>query len=88
VWNRSFGNLVAAAPVGDGRDARDLGLTSMQASSSSSIYVPPAAARVEETSTGARLVLTAADVAEVDQLRAGARQEVTAMAACLSQARF
>jgi hypothetical protein len=85
--NRNYGTLMAAGPVGTARDAHDLGLTSMQASSPS-IYVPPAAATVEETSTGARLVLTAADIAEVDELRAGARQEVTAMAACLSQARF
>jgi hypothetical protein len=62
---------------------RDLGVTSMQGPSSTG-PLPPAAATVNDTPRGATLVLTATDPANTDALRIAARQEVSAMAGCLT----
>lgn len=61
---------------------RDLGLTSMQPPSSTLVPLAPAA--VQETPTGATLVLTAMDGADADVLRSAVRQALRQMAGCLS----
>jgi hypothetical protein len=61
----------------------DLGRTSMQPPSSPTI--PPSAATMEETPSGAKLLLRAEDGPDVAVLRTAARQNVSAMTPCFSQ---
>jgi len=74
------GGPIQAARTGD---TSNLGVTSMQAPSSTSL-LPPGAATATDTPTGASLVLIGADSAEADALRGSARRQVGAMAECLS----
>ena len=80
--DRSAGGSAVATPA---TAARDLGVTSMQPSPTTTV-LPPAAATVEETAGGATLVLIATDGANVDALRIAAGQEVGALAGCLTVA--
>ena len=73
------GGAIQAARTGG---TSDLGVTSMQAPSSTAL--PPGAATATDTPTGATLVLTGADGEEADALRSSARRQVSAMAECLS----
>jgi hypothetical protein len=63
---------------------REFGVTSMQPPSPTPV-LPPAAATVNETFTGATLVLISTDSADADLLRLGARHAVDAMTGCLTK---
>jgi hypothetical protein len=76
------GTLQASADASPA-DGVALGRTSMQPPSSQ--YIPPSAATMEETPHGATLLLRAEDGPDVAVLRTAARQDVSAMAPCLSQ---
>jgi hypothetical protein len=76
------GTLQASADASPAESV-DLGRTSMQPPSSQ--YIPPSAATMEETPHGATLLLRAEDGPDVAVLRTAARQDVSAMAPCLSQ---
>jgi len=78
------GGAIQAARTGG---TSDLGVTSMQAPSSTTL-LPPGAATATDTPTGAILVLTGADGEEADALRSSARRQVSAMAECLSGASY
>jgi hypothetical protein len=92
------GNPFVICPCGDygasggaqamrARSTGELGVTSMQPPSSPPPLLP-AAATVNETLTGATLVLTGADDAEVAALRSSTRRAVHAMAECLSEVSY